>query len=79
MGCPVNALAVAFVKEEISHMLNITKPSVIFCDVEVYDKLVESLQEVGIDVKIITMNGRIASCEHVDDLLVETGFESTFR
>lgn len=79
MGCPVNALAVAFAKEEIVHMLNITKPCVIFCDVDVYDKLVESLRESGIDAKIITMNGRIVSCEHVDDLLVETGLEATFR
>lgn len=78
-GCPINALATSFVKDEIKHMFGITKPSVVFCDVEVYDRLIESLAECGVQAKIITMNGKIYGCEEVEDLFVETGLESTFR
>lgn len=79
LGCPVNALATSFVKTEVVHMFTITKPSVVFCDVEEHEKMVESLQGCGIEAKIITMNGKIDGCEQVEDLLVETGLESTFR
>lgn len=60
-------------------MLNISKPCLIFCDVEAYDKIVACLEECGIEAKIITMNGKVDGCEQVDDLFVETGLESTFK
>lgn len=79
LGCPYNSLATSFVKEEMKHMLNITKPSLIFCDVEAYEKMVESLAECEIEAKIITMNGKIDGCEQIEELFVETGLESMFR
>lgn len=79
LGCPYNTLAVSFAKEEIKHMLNITKPRLVFCDVEAYDKLAESLEECHLEAKIITMNGKIGGCEQIEDLLAETVLESTFR
>lgn len=78
IGCPINVLDTSFGKHEITHMLNITKPCLVFCDVDVYDKLVDSLTEVEIRADIITMNGRLKSREYVEDLFVETGLESTF-
>lgn len=79
LGCPYNALALSFAKDEVKHMLGITKPCLVFCDVEVYDKMVECLAECELDAKIITMNGKITTGDHVDELFVETGLESTFR
>lgn len=79
MGCPVNTLAMSYVKEDIVHMLNITKPSLVLCDVQAYDRMVESLKECAIDVPIITIDGKVGSGEQVDDLLVANGLESTFR
>lgn len=79
MGCPVNALSTTFVAFEIVHMLKITKPSLVFCDVQEYEKMVECLAECGNEAAIITINGKIESCEHIEDLLVATGLESTFQ
>lgn len=59
-------------------MLNITKPSLVFCDAEVYDNLITSLKEIGIKPRIILMDGERSSVEQVDDLFQETGLESTF-
>lgn len=78
IGCPISPLATSFGKNEIIHMLNITKPSLIFCDVDCHDRLVESLQAVGNPAKIITFNGKVGESEHVEDLFVATGTESSF-
>lgn len=79
LGCPINPLDTSFGHNEIKHMLSITKPSLIFCDVDVHEKVVQSLQSLGSEAKIITMNGKVDSYEQVEDLLVATGEESIFR
>lgn len=78
MGCPINALDTSFAKNEIKHLLSITKPSLVFCDVDVHNKLVECLRDLGNVANIITLNGKVDSSEQVEDLLVPTGSESTF-
>lgn len=78
IGCPISPLATSFGKNEIIHMLNITKPSLIFCDVDCHDRLVDSLQAVGNPAKIITFNGKVGESEQVEDLFVATGTESSF-
>lgn len=78
MGCPINVLDTSFGKHEITHMLSITKPSLVFCDVDVYENLIDSLGEAGIKSDIITMNGKLESCRQVEDLFAETGLEKDF-
>lgn len=78
IGCPINPLATSFGKNEIKHMLNITKPSLVFCDAESHDKVLQCLQEVANDAKIITFNGKVGDSEQVEDLFVKTGAEFTF-
>lgn len=78
IGCPISVLDTSFGRHEIKHMFSITKPSLVFCDDEVYDNLTESLKEIGIKAKIILMDGERGSEEKVDDLLQSTGLESTF-
>lgn len=78
IGCPINVMDTTFGKNEIKHMLNITKPNLVLCDADIHDKLRESLQDLGNEAKIITFNGKVGSSEQVEDLLVTTGTESTF-
>lgn len=79
LGCPYNALPVSFAKEEIEHMLAITRPRLVFCDVAAYGKMGECLAKCGIEAKIITIDGKIDGCEHVDELFVESALEHSFR
>lgn len=47
IGCPISPLDPSFKKPELIHLLNITKPVLIFCDVTCYDLLNECLTELG--------------------------------
>lgn len=78
IGCPINVLDTSFGKNEIKHMLGITKPSLVFCDADVHDKMKECLKELDNDAKIITFDGKVGSADQVDDLLKEAEAESTF-
>lgn len=78
IGCPINVMDTSFGKNEIKHMLSITKPSLVFCDADVHDKMKECLKEIGNGSKIITFDGKVGSSEQVDDLLVKAEAESTF-
>lgn len=78
LGCPANAFDTSLGKNEIKHMLNIVRPSLVFCDVDVHDLLVECLGELRISAKVITLGGKVGSSEQVEDLLVESEFESSY-
>lgn len=77
MGCPINAQSSAW-KPDLLRMLEITAPDVIFCEVEVYHKMVECLTELGNKAKIFTFNGTIGDSEAVQKLFEETGIEDEF-
>lgn len=60
-------------------MFKIAEPRIIFCEVKVYDLMVECLAEVGIsNVKIFTFDGIKGDSGTVDDLLEVTGNENDF-
>lgn len=77
-GCPINPLDPLFEKTEIFHMLNVTKPVVIFCDVASYTLLNEVLAELQIRAKIFTFNGQLGDSEPVENLFEETNKEHEF-
>lgn len=79
LGCPVNVLSTSVQKPDVLHMLKMTKPSVMFCDVNVYDLIKECLIELGNGAKIFTFNGTKADgSEAVETLFKETGIEEDF-
>lgn len=78
LGCPINPLDTSLGKTEVMHMLNITKPSLMFCDTDVYDLVNECLKELGNNAKVITLNGKKGNCEQAEDLFVETKKENLF-
>lgn len=78
MGCPINTLDPSFGKNEIKHMLSTTQPSLMFCDIKIYDLLKECLSELGNDADIFTFGGQIGDSEPVENLFVENGDEYEF-
>lgn len=78
LGCPVNALDKSLGKNDIQHMLNITKPRLVFCDVDVCDLVAECLSELGIGAKIYTFGGQTKNSGAVENLFTETGEEKNF-
>lgn len=78
MGCPVNAIATSQGKSETKHMLSIVRPSLVFCDGDVHAMLTECLQELQIDAKIITFDGKVGSSAQCEDLFVEADGEEFY-
>lgn len=78
MGCPVNTLDPSFGKTELLHMLNTTKPVLMFCDVGSQDLLKECLTELRNDAKIFTFGGSKDEGEPVENLFSETENDDDF-
>lgn len=78
LGCPLNTMDASFGKSELIHMLKLTKPTLIFCDIEAYDSAIESLNEIKNNAKVFTFGGSKAGSEPIENLFVETGIENEF-
>lgn len=78
LGCPINAMDVSFGVKETVHMMSITQPRVIFCDASFYEKVRESVNELGLEAEIITIGGQCGDSEPLENLMVENGDESNF-
>lgn len=78
LGCMADMYNPLLPKEAIKHMLLLTKPSLMFCDLELHDLIAECINEVGIETKIFTFHGAKGDSEPVENLFVETGRESCF-
>ena len=65
-------------KADIIRLLQMTRPNLFFCDVELYDVLVECLNEANHQAKIFTFNGVKGESEAVENLFEETGTEENF-
>lgn len=64
---PINPIPSYFVEFELLHLLNITKPKVVFCEANSYAKVEKCLFELKIDAKMYTfggcVNGSVAASE----------------
>lgn len=78
LGCPINALDVQMEKPTVLHMLRLTQPRLVFCELKVYDLIVEVLTDLKMYAEIFTFNGSKANSILVDDLFAETGVEESF-
>lgn len=78
LGCPVNTMDPSFAKNEIKHMLTITTPSVMFCDVKIYDLVKGCLTELGNDAQIFTFSGQSGDSEPVENLFEGIGNVNDF-
>lgn len=78
LGCTINALDMSLGKFEMVHLLKMTKPRLMFCDVAAYNLVSESLQILGNFAKIYTFGGQTKNSEPVENLFKETGKEQYF-
>ncbi|XP_031634383.1 uncharacterized protein LOC116347793 [Contarinia nasturtii] len=55
-----------------------SQPVAVFCDIDFYDLVNESLKEVGINAQIFTLNGAKGDSETVENLFEKIGTEDSF-
>lgn len=73
LGCPINTIDPSFQKTEVMHMFSMTKPSLIFCDVDKYELMMECLESLENDSRVFTFGGTQG-----ESILVDVLFEETF-
>lgn len=78
IGCPLNTLDTLFGEPELTHMLSITRPKVVFCDADVGELIGIVLEKLEIDAKIFTFSGQRGNSVPVEDLFTETNDEDNF-
>lgn len=78
LGCPINPLDTTFSKTEFVHMLKITKPKLVFCDVKLLELVEICLQDLQNNAKIYTFGGTSGRSVAVEDLFAETQNEAEY-
>lgn len=74
----MNGLDPSFGRTELIHMLGITKPVLMFCDVACYELVSKCLAELQIEAKIYTFGGSVGQSEPVENLFTPTQKENQF-
>ncbi|XP_065369147.1 uncharacterized protein LOC135961568 [Calliphora vicina] len=80
-GAPVNALYPGFDKDNVQLIYDVTKPKIIFCDVENYEITVKVCQDLNLSAPKFLMNGEIMgvpsilSLVKLEDSLLNEPFE----
>lgn len=75
---PINPLDPTFSEEIFLHMLGITKPKLVFCDLESYHAVRKYLRQLNNGAKIYTFCGQIDESLAVNAFFIETGREAEF-
>lgn len=78
IGCPLNPLDPSFTRPELMHMLSITKPKIVFCDVDIYNLMRECLDDLKNDAIVFTFSGQTADSVPVENLFDEVEGENSF-
>lgn len=79
LGCPVHALGITFNKSEMVHMLGMTKPKGVFCEVENFDVVEASLRELENSSTIFTFDRKVSGSKCVDSLFAANVSESSYQ
>lgn len=78
LSCPAIPLHSMLDTKEVVPILLKTKPSVIFCDANSYNQMIEALKQSKLNSKVFIFGGHVDGEESVHNLFVETGNESDF-
>lgn len=65
-------------KATFAHMFELTRPRLVFCEIKVYDAIVDVLAELKINARVFTFNGSQGDSIPVENLFAETGIEANF-
>lgn len=77
-GYTFNGVEPSYAESEIIRMLELTKPKLVFSELQSYALVKKCLTELGNAAKIYTFCGQIGNSIAVDDLFAETGIEEQF-
>lgn len=59
--------------DEIAHIMQLTKPKLIFCDSDNITTVREALKQLDTSVPIFTLDGKVDGARLVDELFIDTG------
>lgn len=59
--------------DEMAHMMQLTKPKLIFCDAENITTVREALKQLHTSVPIFTFDDKVDGARLVDELFIDTG------
>ncbi|XP_060658178.1 luciferin 4-monooxygenase [Drosophila nasuta] len=78
-GMPINPLHPEFDKETVAYMYEITKPKVIFCDVDNYETLAAVKQSLKFETELILLSGSLPGVRNIQDMLRDgaVGYDPT--
>lgn len=68
----------SIIPAEITHMLALTRPKIVFCEARNIGFVREALLELDLDSQLFTIGEKVDGAEIVDDLLRKTGTEDEF-
>lgn len=80
IGAPINTLDPTFEEADVTHMLNLTKPKLMFCDHDLEKLIKRILTKLELDIPIVVFGlpskfGAI----YINEVLAETGIEHNFK
>uniref|UniRef100_A0A8D8JBA1 Probable 4-coumarate--CoA ligase 3 n=1 Tax=Culex pipiens TaxID=7175 RepID=A0A8D8JBA1_CULPI len=78
-GIPFNTLAPGHEVDDLAHMMRITQPKLVFCDVDNYERVKEATEVAVRDKPLLyVFESDLESVNKAEDLLKETGRERMF-
>ncbi|XP_030388395.1 luciferin 4-monooxygenase [Scaptodrosophila lebanonensis] len=72
-GTPINPLHPGFDEETVTYMYEITKPKIIFCDVENYETIKNVRSHLTFETEIILLSGSLSGVRNIQGLLQDGG------
>lgn len=78
LGIPVNTLDATFKRDDLGHMLETVKPTLVFCDCETLEEMRAAMKLSGVRAKLVVFGQKVDGFKHVEDLMVSTGGEDEF-
>ncbi|XP_034663425.1 luciferin 4-monooxygenase-like [Drosophila subobscura] len=77
-GMPFHSLNISYEQETIEKLFSITRPRLIFCDGDEYERVVAATETLKLDATIITMRNHPLSSLRIQDILT-TPIEDNFQ
>lgn len=75
IGAPVNPLESSFTCADIVHIFRATKPKIIFCDYDLVIEVRNVIEELQIEIIIVSMDQYIDGCDVLEDYFMEINGE----
>lgn len=71
LGLPMTPLDISFNVDQIVQIYRQTKPKIVFCDHTVVEKLINALEILENDAKIVILTKKVDGFLHITDLITE--------